>query len=64
MVSRFDGYHGDAKKLDKIEFIDMDQGTQLLEFEAGNVDVIRSIDTELVEAYLEDPEFKDNVKFK
>lgn len=64
VVSRFDNYHGGPKKLDKIEFIDMDLGTQLLEFEAGNVDVIRSVDTELVETYLEDPEFKDNVKFQ
>lgn len=64
VVSRFDDYHDEIKKLDKIEFLNMEPGTSLLEFEAGTIDVCRHLDTQLVETYKNDPDLKDNVKFQ
>lgn len=63
VLSKFEDYHGGAKKLDKIEFLTMDANTALLEFEAGNIDVC-SVNTQLVDTYLNDPEYKDNVNFQ
>lgn len=63
VLSKFDDYHGTAKNLDKIEFLTMDENTALLEFEAGNIDVC-GVSTQLVDTYLNDPEYKDNVKFQ
>ena len=63
VLSKFDDYHGGAKKLDKIEFINMDRDTALLEFEAGNIDVV-GVDTQVVDTYLNDPEFDNNIKFQ
>lgn len=63
VLDRYDEYHGGAKKLDKIEIINMNKETALLEFEAGNVDVV-GVETQLVDSYLNNPEYKDNVKFQ
>lgn len=63
VLARNDEYHGGAKKLDKIEILNMNKETALLEFEAGNVDVV-GVDTQIVDSYLNNPEYKDNVKFQ
>ncbi len=60
IVEKFEDYHGEEKKLDGIEFLNMDEDTSLLEFEKGNLDVVR-VSTDQVDKYLEDDEYKDNV---
>ena len=60
-LSRFDDYHGDPAKLDGVEykFID-DTNTQILEYQAGNVDYV-DMDTALYPVYAANPEFADNI---
>lgn len=63
VLTRFDDYWDGAKPTEKIVFTNMDPDTQLLEFEAGNIDVC-SLPTSLAKGYLDDPELKDNVKYQ
>lgn len=63
VLSKYEDYHGGVKNFDKIEFFNMDGNTALLEFEAGNIDVC-NVGTQLVDTYLNDPDYKDNVKFQ
>lgn len=60
-LSRFDEYHGEPAKLDGVEykFID-DTNTQILEYQAGNVDYV-DMDTALYPVYANNPEFKDYI---
>ena len=56
-------YHGTAAKIDQIEVTHMEPSTALIEWEAGTIDVC-AVDVSLVDGYLDDPEFADNVKFQ
>lgn len=56
-------YHGELPKIDQIEVINMDASTALIEWEAGTIDVC-GVDVSLVDGYLNDPDFADNVKFQ
>lgn len=56
-------YHGTPVKIDQIEIINMDPSTALIEWEAGTIDVC-GVDVSLVDGYLDNPEFADNVKFQ
>lgn len=60
-VERFSGYHGTPMKLDGIELYNMDPSTALLEYERGTVDMIGFTGTELVNGYLNNPKFKDQI---
>ncbi len=55
-VKRFEGYHGAATTLDELYIYNMDQSTAIMEFEAGNLDMVR-VDPDLVEPY-KDSEYK------
>lgn len=61
VLDKFEDYHGGAKNLDEIAFLNMDPNTALLEFENGGIDVTL-LETSLVDSYLNNEEFKDNVK--
>lgn len=61
VLERYEEYHGGAKKLDEIVFLNMDPNTALLEFENGTIDVT-ALDVSLVDNYAQDDNFKDNVK--
>ena len=61
VLEKFDDYHDGAKKLDEIVFLNMDPNTALLEFENGTIDVT-ALDVSLVDNYLKNDKFKDNVK--
>jgi ABC-type transport system substrate-binding protein len=49
-AKRFEGYHGTPAKLDELIIYVMDQGTALMEYEAGNVDMVR-VDNDVVAPY-------------
>lgn len=60
ILEKFDDYHGEATKLDEVHFLNMVQNTALLEFEKGNIDVVR-VDENLVSQYKDDPKFADKL---
>lgn len=62
VLVRNDDYHGDVVKLDGVEIINMDANTALIEWEAGTIDVC-SVGTSLVDGYLNNPDYADNVQF-
>ena len=62
ILVRNDDYHGDVVKLDGVEILNMDANTALIEWEAGTIDVC-SVGTSLVDGYLDNPEYADNVQF-
>ena len=62
VLVRNDDYHGDVVKLDGVEILNMDANTALIEWEAGTIDVC-SVGTSLVDGYLDNPDYADNVKF-
>lgn len=61
VLEKFEDYHGGAKSLDEIVFLNMDPNTALLEFENGGIDVTL-LETSLVDSYSNNEEFKDNIK--
>lgn len=60
-LSRFDDYHGDAAKLDGVEykFIE-DVNTQVLEYQKGNVDYV-DVDPSIYPVYSSNPDLKDQM---
>ncbi len=61
VLSRFDDYHGGATKLDGVDykFIE-DVNTQVLEYQAGNVDYV-DVDPSVYPIYSSNPELKDEM---
>ena len=61
VLSRFDDYHGGAVKLDGVDykFIE-DVNTQVLEYQAGNVDYV-DVDPSVYPIYSSNPELKDEM---
>lgn len=59
-AKKFADYHDEAAKIDELYIYNMDANTALMEYEAGNVDLVR-VETKLVEPYKTD-EFKDQLK--
>ena len=61
VLSRFDDYHGGAAKLDGVEykFIE-DVNTQVLEYQAGNVDYV-DVDPSIYPVYSANPELSDQM---
>lgn len=55
-----DDYFAGRPKIDGIEMDEMDDSTAQLEFEAGTIDVM-DISNDLVDTYLNDPKYKDDV---
>ncbi len=62
VLVRNEEYHGNVPKLAGVEFINMDANTALIEWEAGTIDVC-AVGTDLVDGYLDNPEYTDNVQF-
>ncbi|HAI52605.1 MAG TPA: hypothetical protein DCL99_04855 [Firmicutes bacterium] len=61
VLERYDNYHGGVKKLQRMEFVHMDENTALMEFEAGNIDITDISDARLIAWYLGSPEYRDMV---
>ncbi|MDR1979912.1 MAG: ABC transporter substrate-binding protein [Synergistaceae bacterium] len=49
-AKRFEGYHGEPAKIDELFIYVMDQSTALMEYEAGNLDMVR-VDNDVVAPY-------------
>src|SRR5699024_9355987 len=62
VMVRNDDYHGEVPKLDGVELLNMDANTALIEWEAGTIDVC-AVDVSLVDGYLDNPDYADNVQF-
>ena len=62
VLVRNDDYHGEVVQLDGVEILNMDANTALIEWEAGTIDVC-SVSTSLVDGYLDNPDYADNVQF-
>ncbi len=62
VLVRNDDYHGEKTKLDGVEILNMDANTALIEWEAGTIDVT-GVDVSLVDGYLDNPDYADNVLF-
>ncbi|HBE85671.1 MAG TPA: ABC transporter substrate-binding protein [Lachnoclostridium sp.] len=60
-ISRFDGYYGNAPKLDGVsyKFIE-DANTQVLEYQKGNIDYV-DVETNMYPVYQADPKLKDQM---
>lgn len=61
VLEKYDDYHGEPTKLDEVHFLSMEQNTALLEFEKGNIDVVR-VNENLVYQYKDDPKYANNLK--
>lgn len=61
VLEKFDDYFDGKKKLDGIEFLNMDESTSLLEFEKGNIDIV-GLKSDKVDEYSGNEKFKNNVR--
>jgi ABC-type transport system substrate-binding protein len=63
VLEKFPEYWAGAKSVDKIIISNMDQNTQLMEFDAGNIDVC-DLPTSLAPDYLKNPAMKSKIKYQ
>lgn len=61
VLVRNEEYHGNVPKLAGVEILNMDANTALIEWEAGTIDVC-AVGTDLVDGYLDNPDYADNVQ--
>lgn len=60
VLARNDDYYGEKVKVDRVSIVNMDPNTALLEWEAGTIDAC-ALGVDLVQGYLDNPEYADNV---